>query len=319
MTDRKIELGTSNIYSADVVSYSDYSPYGTMLTHRHGQASGIDYRHGFQGQEADDEIKGEGNSYNFTFRMNDPRIGRFFAIDPLAQKYPWYTPYQFAGNKVIAFVELEGLEEAPATIGQGGCVGTGNWQKTGEGGKILEEGYSASYENGTTKSWIKDRTEGVWVLQNELGSLSYRSSSASSAPAQTAEATFSQNIDAIGFDGSFRDYNASFTKAMSSYLEQKGMHKLALATSISGGISSAFISKVEILNPITWKRAYDGLNGNIDRASARSEQSGIGFFTAYGANAIEDQLAFNRTADAHDWSEFWSNKTIDLAGGVYGG
>ncbi len=46
--------------------------------------------------------------------MHDPRVGRFFATDPLEKKYPWYTPYQFSGNKVIQFVELEGLEEAPS-------------------------------------------------------------------------------------------------------------------------------------------------------------------------------------------------------------
>jgi hypothetical protein len=39
-----------------------------------------DYRYGFQGQEKDDEIKGgKGNSLNYTFRMHDPRVGRFFA------------------------------------------------------------------------------------------------------------------------------------------------------------------------------------------------------------------------------------------------
>ncbi len=43
--------------------------------------------------------------------MYDPRVGRFFAVDPLAGKYPWYTPYQFSGNKVIQAIELEGLEE----------------------------------------------------------------------------------------------------------------------------------------------------------------------------------------------------------------
>jgi hypothetical protein len=59
----------------------------------------------------DDEIKGEGNSLNYTFRMHDPRVGRFFAIDPLFRDYPHYTPYSFSGNKVIAFVELEGMEE----------------------------------------------------------------------------------------------------------------------------------------------------------------------------------------------------------------
>ena len=69
------------------------------------------YRYSFQGQEADDEIKGNGNSVNYKYRMHDPRVGRFFAVDPLAPKYPWYTPYQFSGNKVIHMIELEGLEE----------------------------------------------------------------------------------------------------------------------------------------------------------------------------------------------------------------
>ena len=46
------------------------------------------YRYGFQGQEKDDELKGEGNSINYKFRMHDPRVGRFFAVDPLTAKYP---------------------------------------------------------------------------------------------------------------------------------------------------------------------------------------------------------------------------------------
>lgn len=68
------------------------------------------YRYGFQGQERDDEIKGEGNSVNYTYRMHDPRIGRFFAIDPLASHYPWNSSYAFSENMVIHMVELEGLE-----------------------------------------------------------------------------------------------------------------------------------------------------------------------------------------------------------------
>ena len=81
-----------------------------MLAER--TVEGAFFRNGFQGQERDDEVKGEGNSVNFSYRMHDPRVGRFFAVDPLTAKYPWYTPYQFSGNKVIAWVELEGLEES---------------------------------------------------------------------------------------------------------------------------------------------------------------------------------------------------------------
>mgnify|MGYP002378600305 FL=1 len=71
------------------------------------------YRYGFQGQERDDEIKGEGNSLNFEYRMHDPRIGRFFAVDPLAKKYPYNSCYAFSENRPIDGVELEGLEWAP--------------------------------------------------------------------------------------------------------------------------------------------------------------------------------------------------------------
>ncbi len=74
------------------------------------------YRYGFQGQEKDNEIKGEANSVNFKYRMHDPRIGRFFAIDPLNPKYPWYSPYSFSGNRVINAVELEGLEPSDSYL-----------------------------------------------------------------------------------------------------------------------------------------------------------------------------------------------------------
>jgi hypothetical protein len=60
----------------------------------------------------DNELKGEGNSLNYEYRMHDPRVGRFFAPDPLEPKYPFYSPYQFSGNRVIDMVELEGLEPA---------------------------------------------------------------------------------------------------------------------------------------------------------------------------------------------------------------
>jgi len=76
---------------------------------RHGNTS--DYRYGFQGQEMDNEVKGEGNSINYKYRMHDPRIGRFGSPDPLVSKYPHNSPYAFSENRVIDSRELEGLEK----------------------------------------------------------------------------------------------------------------------------------------------------------------------------------------------------------------
>jgi len=83
--------------------------FGMMIKSR--EFVGFDqYRMGFNGQEKDDEISGEGNSINFAYRVYDSRLARFLSIDPLGKKYPWYTPYQFAGNTPIEAKELEGLE-----------------------------------------------------------------------------------------------------------------------------------------------------------------------------------------------------------------
>lgn len=67
--------------------------------------------------EADDEMKGKGNSVNYKYRMYDPRIGRFFAVDPLASQYPHNSPYVFSENSTIAFIKLERLEKYFAVDG----------------------------------------------------------------------------------------------------------------------------------------------------------------------------------------------------------
>jgi len=69
------------------------------------------YRYGFNGKENDNEVKGNGNQQDYGMRIYDPRLGRFLSVDPLAQEFPWYSPYQFAGNKPIEAIDLDGAEE----------------------------------------------------------------------------------------------------------------------------------------------------------------------------------------------------------------
>ena len=37
-------------------------------------------------------------------------LGRFISVDPLQFEYPYYTPFQYAGNKPISFIDLDGAE-----------------------------------------------------------------------------------------------------------------------------------------------------------------------------------------------------------------
>jgi len=105
------------IFVPSVLSFSDFYPFGMMMPGRHAESSF--YRYGFQGQEMDNEIKGRGNSINYKYRMHDPRIGRFFAVDPLAKKYPWNSSYAFSENRVIDGREVAGAYFVPHYIGFG--------------------------------------------------------------------------------------------------------------------------------------------------------------------------------------------------------
>ena len=79
-----------------------------LVPNRHGSSNS--YRYGFNGKEKDDEIKGQGNHYDYGMRNSDPRTGRFFSVDPLTKTFPFYSPYHFAGNTPIAAIDLDGEE-----------------------------------------------------------------------------------------------------------------------------------------------------------------------------------------------------------------
>ena len=66
------------------------------------------YRYGFNGMEKDDEIKGNGNSYDFGARMYDSRLGRFLSIDPRVRDFPWQSPYVFADNNPTRMIDVDG-------------------------------------------------------------------------------------------------------------------------------------------------------------------------------------------------------------------
>ena len=66
------------------------------------------YRFTFNGKEIDSEVKGEGNSLDFGARMYDSRLGRFLSVDPAINLTHYYSPYLFAGNSPIIYIDYDG-------------------------------------------------------------------------------------------------------------------------------------------------------------------------------------------------------------------
>ncbi|GEM_PF-3842633 len=86
----------------------DYYPFGMLMPGRHYTAgsSSLAYRYGMNGQEKDDEIYGNGNSYSAEFWQYDARIGRRWNIDPVVK--PWESRYATFSNNPILFVDPNG-------------------------------------------------------------------------------------------------------------------------------------------------------------------------------------------------------------------
>jgi RHS repeat-associated protein len=104
--------GKADYYEADVESATDYYPYGMAQPWRSFLSS--TYRFGFNGKE-NEQGWGNQTTQDYGFRFYNANIARFLSVDPLAAAYPWYTPYQFAGNMPVWATDLDGLEPDPQT------------------------------------------------------------------------------------------------------------------------------------------------------------------------------------------------------------
>ena len=116
LSDKKIpvdSLGTppaiANYYLPLVITSQDYYPFGMLMPGRNFNTTG--FRFGFNGKEKTDELYGVGNAYDYGMRMYSARLGKFMSIDPLAKKYPNYSPFMYAGDKPIRAIDMDGLED----------------------------------------------------------------------------------------------------------------------------------------------------------------------------------------------------------------
>lgn len=61
--------------------------------------------------EKDDEVSGQGNTYDFGARLNNVRLGRWFTTDKLAILQPEWSPYKVNKNNPIMYKDPDGNKE----------------------------------------------------------------------------------------------------------------------------------------------------------------------------------------------------------------
>jgi RHS repeat-associated protein len=108
--DLRVSISRANeqesYFMAVIEESHDYHEFGMEMAGRGFSGS---YRFGYQGSEKDNEVSGDGNSYTTEFRQLDPRLGRWFSVDPWEQKYPYISPYASMHNNPINLTDVRGL------------------------------------------------------------------------------------------------------------------------------------------------------------------------------------------------------------------
>ncbi len=90
---------TVDSYKAEILSATDYTPFGVAMDGRTFTADKA--RYGFNGKEKDDEWNVDGGSYDFGARMYDSRLGRWLSVDPLNAYYASFSSYIYSINSPI--------------------------------------------------------------------------------------------------------------------------------------------------------------------------------------------------------------------------
>jgi len=93
----------------DPVGWDDYYPFGLQMPGRSQQQYGspeTDVK--YTGYELNQE--GGLGLYHAGARLYDPEVGRFMQQDPLTGKYPGWSPYVYALNNPLIFIDPDGRE-----------------------------------------------------------------------------------------------------------------------------------------------------------------------------------------------------------------
>ncbi|MBP6448332.1 MAG: hypothetical protein KA341_16135 [Saprospiraceae bacterium] len=100
----------------DIKSRNDYYSFGMEWNNwwELGDTINPVNKYRYNGKEFVEEMGWK--NLDFGLRNMDPILGRMMQVDPLSDKYPGMSPFQYAGNNPIAFIDMKGDSISPHTI-----------------------------------------------------------------------------------------------------------------------------------------------------------------------------------------------------------
>ncbi len=92
----------------DVLVNNDYYPFGLKHKGYNNVITGRDHKYGFGGKEYNDELRLDW--YDVSARNYDPTLGRWMNLDPLAEQMRRHSPYNYAFDNPVFFIDYDGMK-----------------------------------------------------------------------------------------------------------------------------------------------------------------------------------------------------------------
>ena len=108
-TDANQNIGAIDL---EIIEENNYYPFGLTHNGYNGGTNGQrHHKYMFGGKELQDEILGSSSFevYDFGARNYDAALGRWMNVDPLAEQMRRHSPYNYAFNNPIYFIDPDGM------------------------------------------------------------------------------------------------------------------------------------------------------------------------------------------------------------------